>query len=472
MTGHIRHATFEGSVLVLGTGSVGQGLLPLLMRHLGLPPERVRCIGGDGRGAEIAASLGLKFEKLPLTRDNYVALLNERLAAGDFLVNASVDVSSVALMELCQQIGCLYIDTCIEPWKGAYTDHSLPAERRTNYAMRHTARELAKRYPGGHTAVVAHGANPGLVSHFIKQALIDIARETGFEADVPKSRDGWARLMQGLGIRTVHVAERDTQYSARIKQRGEFVNTWSVDGFYSEGAQPAELGWGTHEKTLPAGASTFTFGAGAAIYLDQPGALTRVRSWTPLEGSYHGFLITHNEAISTSDYYTVMENGEAAYRPTCHYAYHPCDDAILSLHELAGRNLHLQPRQRIMMDEIDTGIDELGVLLLGHARGAYWYGSRLSIQDARRLAPHNNATSLQVVAAVLGGMVWAIENPKAGIVEAEQMDYERVLEVALPYLGEMAGVYSDWTPIKGRNQLYTEAVDAEDPWQFSNVLVK
>jgi homospermidine synthase len=123
------------------------------------------------------------------------------------------------------------------------------------------------------------------------------------------------------------------------------------------------------------------------------------------------------------------------------------------------------------MTEIAKGIDELGVLLMGHAKGAYWFGSRLSIDDARRLAPHNNATSLQVTAAVLAGMVWAIENPQAGVVEADAMDHARVLEIARPYLGDVVGAYSDWTPLDGRGALFPEAVDASDPWQFKNFRV-
>ena len=118
-----------------------------------------------------------------------------------------------------------------------------------------------------------------------------------------------------------------------------------------------------------------------------------------------------------------------------------------------------------------AGIDELGVLLMGHARGAYWYGSRLSIEQARALVPHNNATSLQVTAAVLGGMVWAMENPRAGVVEADDLDHARVLEVAQPYLGDMVGAYSDWTPLLDRGGLFPEEVDAADPWQFKNFRV-
>jgi homospermidine synthase len=203
----------------------------------------------------------------------------------------------------------------------------------------------------------------------------------------------------------------------------------------------------------------------------RPGASTRVRTWTPMEGPFHGFLVTHNESISIADYYSLVEGGTVRYRPTVHYAYHPCDDAVLSLHELAGKNWTLQANKRLMMNEIAKGVDELGVLLMGHAKGAYWYGSRLSIDEARKLVPHNNATSLQVTAAVLAGVIWAIENPRAGIVEADSLDHARVLEITRPYLGEVVGVYSDWTPLQDRGRLFAEAVDAECPWQFKNFRV-
>ena len=250
------------------------------------------------------------------------------------------------------------------------------------------------------------------------------------------------------------------------------MNTWSIEGFAGEGCQPAELGWGTHERHWPADAHRHGYGCDSAIYLDRPGAATRVRSWTPLEGPYHGFLITHGEAISIADYLTVREEGRAVYRPTVHYAYHPCDDAVLSLHELAGKGWRLQrERRELGAADIEAGMDELGVLLAGHARNAYWYGSRLAIDQARALCPHNNATSLQTAAGVLGGVVWAMRHPREGIVDPEDMDFREVLDVATPYLGEMAGVFSDWTPLEGRGKLFPEDVDAGDAWQFKNVRV-
>ncbi|HEV2100611.1 MAG TPA: saccharopine dehydrogenase C-terminal domain-containing protein [Stellaceae bacterium] len=466
-----KHAVLPGRLVIVGFGSIGQGVLPLLLRHLEIRPDQITIVTAEPRGHEVAAEYGVAFVEAALTRDNYRPVLQTRLTAGDFLLNLSVDVSSTALIEFCQRSGALYLDTCIEPWPGGYTDPNLPPAARSNYALRESALALRRRYPQGSTAVITHGANPGLVSHFVKQALVDLARDSGLAAEIPATRADWARLAQRLGVKAIHIAERDTQVANIPKAPGEFVNTWSIDGFVSEGSQPAELGWGTHERHFPKDGGRHDFGSGAAIYLLRPGAGTRVRSWTPLEGPYHGFLITHGESISIADFLTLKDGGEALFRPTCHYAYHPCDDAVLSLHEFAGKNWRLQNAKRLMMDEITAGTDELGVLLMGAPKGVYWYGSRLTIEEAKRAAPHNNATSLQVTAAVLGGVVWALEHPREGVVEPEEMDFARVLEIAGPYLGEIVGVYGDWSPLDGRETLFPEDLDRDDPWQFKNIRV-
>jgi homospermidine synthase len=467
----MKHVNYQGRLVMVGFGSIGQGVLPLILRHVDMPRENITIVTAEETGRAIAAEYGIRFQVEPLTRANYRAVLAPMLKAGDFLLNLSVDVSSVALIELAHERGAFYLDTCIEPWVGGYTDPSLTPSQRSNYALRESALALASAHRGGPTAVLTHGANPGLVSHFVKEAMLNVARDTGVETKVPTTREEWAALANEAGVKVIHIAERDTQTASQPKRPGEFVNTWSIDGFVGEGSQPAELGWGTHEKHWPADARRHTFGCDSAIFLERPGASTRVRTWTPLEGPFHGFLVTHNESISIADYYTLKQGGTVRYRPTVHYAYHPCDDAVLSLHEIAGKNWSIQAHKRLLMREIVDGIDELGVLLMGHKKGAYWYGSRLSIHEARKLVPHNNATSLQVTAAVLAGVIWAIENPRAGIVEADAMDHARVLEIARPYLGEVVGVYSDWTPLQDRGRLFAEAVDAECPWQFKNFRV-
>jgi homospermidine synthase len=471
MSKHEVHVKFAGKIIMVGFGSIGQGVLPLILRHIGTSADRITIVTAEDTGQKEAEEFGVKFHKAALTRENYRQILEPLLGAGDFLLNLSVDVSSVALLQLARERGALYLDTCVEPWAGGYTDPKMTVETRSNYVMRLEALKLRNDAKNAPTAVLTHGANPGLVSHLVKQALLNIAKDTGVQTAVPASRAAWAKLAQTLGIKVIHIAERDTQVANVPKQPNEFVNTWSVDGFVSEGAQPAELGWGTHEKHFPVDGGRHKQGSGCAIYLNRPGASTRVRTWTPQAGHFHGFLITHSEAISLADYYTVMDGDRVAYRPTSHYAYHPSDNAVLSVHEFAGRNWHLQDRKRIMMAEITQGIDELGVLLAGHAKNAYWYGSQLSIAEARQLAPYNSATSLQVTSAALAGMIWAMENPNRGVVEPDDMDYQRPLQICLPYLGTVVGKYTDWTPLHQRGELFAEDLDTSDPWQFKNVRV-
>lgn len=469
-TAHHRQA-FAGRIILLGFGCIGQGVLPLLLRHLAVRPAQIEILAGDAEGSDQALQAGVAHRVQPIDADNYRAVLAPLLEPGDFLLNLTVDVSSVALIGLCRERGALYLDACIEPWAGGYVDRRLPAALRSNYALREAA--LALRRPGvaDPTAVLAHGANPGLVSHLLKMALLELAAGQGMHLVAPASRQEWGKLARALGVRVIHIAERDWQVDRQRKVPDEFVNTWSVPGFVSEALQPAELGWGSHERHFPADARRHTAGCLAAIYLERPGAATRVRSWTPLAGPYHGFLITHGEAISIADYFSLGTGEAPAYRPTVLYAYHPCDDTVLSLDELAGRNWQLQPRSRLLRDGLLCGVDELGVLLLGEAFGAYWYGSRLAVEQARALCPPNTPTSLQVTAAVTAGMIWAIRNPRCGVVEPDDMPFAEVLDFCRPYLGEVVGVYDDWTPLEGRGRLFDEDLDLDDPWQFKNFRV-
>jgi homospermidine synthase len=472
------YGEITGPIVMIGFGSIGRGTLPLIERHFKFDKSRMVVIDPRDDDRKLLDERGITFVQEAVTKKNYKKLLTPLLTAGGgqgFCVNLSVDTSSLELMKLCRKLKVLYIDTVVEPWPGFYFDAKADNATRTNYALRETVVEEKAKSPGGSTAISCCGANPGMVSWFVKQALVDLATDLGLDFAVPEQgdREAWAKLMKKTGVKGIHIAERDTQRTKKPKPLDVFWNTWSVEGFLSEGMQPAELGWGTHEKRMPKNGKKQKTGSKAAIYLEQPGANTRVRSWCPTPGPQYGFLVTHNEAISVADYFTVRKKGKVTYRPTCHYAYHPCNDAVLSLHELFGRAGKMQPVHHVLDEnELVDGIDELGVLIYGHKKNAYWYGSQLSLEQARGLAPYQNATGLQVTSAVLAGMVWALENPKAGIVEADEMDFRRCLEVQMPYLGPVKGYYTDWTPLDGRPGLFPEDIDESDPWQFTNILVR
>ena len=144
---HKVYVEFPGRILIVGFGSIGQGVLPLLLRHIGISPDRITIVTAADRGREEAEEYGIKFVKEPLTRENYRRILTPLVGRGDFVLNVSVEVSSIALIKLCWERGAMYLDTCIEPWPGGYTDPTVPAARRTNYALARGSFGAAPRKP-------------------------------------------------------------------------------------------------------------------------------------------------------------------------------------------------------------------------------------------------------------------------------------------------------------------------------------
>ena len=262
------------------------------------------------------------------------------------------------------------------------------------------------------------------------------------------------------------------------------MNTWSVEGFYEEGVAPAELGWGTHEKRLPPNAYVHRgFGPRNQICMAQPGMETWVRSWVPC-GETAGMVIRHGEAFTMSDHLTVWgddgADGDPVYRPTVHYAYCPADVAIASVHELRMRCWDMQPRQRILNDEIVDGEDQLGVLLLGHDYTGWWTGSLLSIDEARALVPGQNATTLQVAASIVGRRHVDDRPTRRPACECPtSCRGSPCSRWPASTSARATPVPIDWTPLKARGALdlfprfgdVADGLDLDDPWQFGNFLV-
>ena len=326
-----------------------------------------------------------------MTKDNYRDLLTPLLTAGGgqgFCVNLSVDTSSLDIMELCRELGALYIDTVVEPWLGFYFD----PQARTGGALElraardHRSPARRKRPGGDHRGLLLRRQSRHGV--LVRQAGAAQCRRR-YSASSSRSRrrarNGRASTQQRRRQGHPYRRARHPARQATRSRMDVFVNTWSVEGFVSEGMQPAELGWGTHEKWMPANARKHKTGCGAAIYLMQPGANTRVRSWTPTAQAQYGFLVTHNEfdldrrllhAAATA---ARSSTGRPATTPITRATTRCCRCTSCSAAPASGRSTSTSSTRH----EIVDGIDELGVLLYGHEKNAYWYGSQLSIEETR-----------------------------------------------------------------------------------------
>ncbi len=477
---------FQGKILVIGCGSVSQCALPLILKLIGASPKKITIMDPVDNRARVKSVLdqGVDYVFERIVKDNYKTLLSKYVGSGDLVIDLAYDIDCCAILQWCHDNNVLYINTSVELWHPYQGAEGKLAAELTLYAGHMAMQKTMKSWknPKGATVIMDHGANPGLVSHFTKQALIEIAEKIleKKSKDLRKTKlemalrdQNFPYLAQLEGVKTIHISERDTQITNRPKEVNEFVNTWSIIGFYEEGVAPAELGWGTHERYIPKGAMFHKEGPKNQICLRTKGINTWVRSWVPC-GEITGMVIRHGEAFSISDRLTIWEGRKAIYRPTVHYAYCPADVAINSIHELEMRQFELQERQRILNDEITSGRDELGCLLMGHDFNSWWIGSLLDIEEARRLAPNQNATTLQVAISAVAAAMWAIENPNEGFCLPDDLPYDEILKISKPYLGSFVSQAVDWTPLKDRkNQFldYGAKIPKEkDVWQFTTFL--
>ncbi len=431
-------------IVIVGFGNLGQAIQPLLKKefpdYVVLAFDRESC----AQRLRVAKEMQVEFHLLAIDQDNYHSALAPFLSEGSYLLNLAVEVSSIDLISLAQAHQAFYFDAGIEPW--AYHSEA-DAFMTSNYELREQVLAYAKQCQGRSTAVIAQGANPGFVSVLVKCALEKMA-QTHIPDSLPATMEAadWGKLAQRLGVRVIQISECDTQVSSLRAEPGEFVNTWSVDGLITEALQSAEAGWGTHERLLPEGASTHTHGCQAALMFNRPGANLAVRSWSPNRLEFEGFLITHNEAISIADFLTVGEPGQAQYRPTVYYAYRPCDETVNAMKLIANGSDEQVRARRVAKDDVISGMDELGVFLLSDTYPSVWFGSNLSIGRTRAIAPYNNATSLQVVASIVGAMKWVASHPNLGIIESEDLDHHAMYQAVAPYWGPMLYEQTDWRP--------------------------
>jgi homospermidine synthase len=478
---------FNGKILVIGYGAVSRCTLPLIFKLMDVDPSKVTVMDFAPVTLDGIEEHGVTFVREKIERAAMGKQLAKYVGKSDMIIDLAWNIGAIDILQWCHEHDVLYVNTSVELWDPYDGSANKPPTERTLYVRQMALRKMIAGWksPKGATAVLEHGANPGLVSHFTKQALEDIAdkwlaehsKETERREAIQIARQSrkYNQLAYELGVKVIHVSERDTQISNQPKRVNEFVNTWSIEGFFEEGIAPAEMGWGTHEKCLPPRAHTHRSGPGNQICLANFGCRTWVRSWVPA-GEIVGMVIRHGEAFSISDYLTVWDGDRPLYRPTVHYAYCPCDAAIVSLHELHMRNFALQPDLRIMNDEITQGEDQLGCLLMGHDYKSWWIGSLLDIHESRNLVPHQNATTVQVAISVVAAALWMIENPREGVCLPDQLPHEFILQIAKQYLGRFVSRPVNWTPLKNYDKAFAHygmpKPPPEDLWQFTTFLTR
>jgi homospermidine synthase len=259
-------------LLVIGCGSVSQCTLPLLIDFFLLKKQinSITIIDAIDQRARIEQYLlrynQIKYQQELITKTNYEEIFGKYLCQGDILLDLAYNLETRCLLKWCHDHQICYVNTSVELWHPFGEAYKNDPRLLTLYHRQMQLLDMQnddKWNKNGPTAILDHGCNPGLVSHFVKRALIDMTQyilKQGEHFISINERDqlenelnikNYPQLAYLLGIKTIHISERDTQLTKDPKKVNEFVNTWSIEGLAEEGVAPAEMGWGTHERNLP-----------------------------------------------------------------------------------------------------------------------------------------------------------------------------------------------------------------------------
>lgn len=428
--------SFDGTFVLLGFGSIGNAGLDVIFDHIELDPTRFFVVSESFDRVEHHQDHGVSFVERSITAQNLDEVLGRFFDDGSgILVNASVNICSKALIEFCQRRDILYVDTSFEIWAGLVGSDDMI----NNGGRFSDIQEAKKRFAGGASAITCHGANPGIVSHFAKRLVTMLGQEElGTDFTPPQSQTDWAELAQRLGITSVIITEMDNQRPDKPHTEKMALNTWSIYGLLEEASEKICVPYGTHEPVNDTIAPC-VFDASGVRYLeaDTRSAFYHTLGYSPTFGVFSGMVIPHVEAFTIANFLSLREGEAQLYQPTSYFCYQPCPAALETVTNASHNDWHPDGPTRVMLEEIDSGVDSLGVMIFRNTTDeVVWYGSEVTTEIARGYTT-TNATSLQVIAGLISSILYVMANPREGLLEPEDLDTDFILDIAEPYLGKV-----------------------------------
>jgi len=461
---------YENKIYLIGFGAIGKALLYILLKILDINKKNITIFEYDKTKTSFDPDIKLTYTKF--TKNNYKELL-KHLSKDDIIIDCAYEICTADIIELCNNVGAKHINSCIQEWTGERTlsDKHIGVVNKNN--------ELKNKDKFNYSCLASMGCNPGNVSLWTKIGLHKIAKEKGIKYDDMS----YGELAHKLGVQTIHISERDTQTTPKVKNINEYCNTWAGDGvsFIEEAFNSCELSVGTHEsiyinttayqvnklvnipdilcnldnKTNSLQKNWYGNMINGYLTLDKKGAYVFAQSYLPYYGRYIGNIICHDEAYTIGNSLTLYEDDKIKYKPSVYYVYHPVNEAFMSIHEVKERN-KLQDNCRLLTSEITSGNDILGLTFYLEDKSVYWIGSLLDINESRVIFNNEcdsfiNATICQVVGGYLSGILYLIKQKEySGLIFPDDLPHIECMKIILPFLGDFIFTkckftLDDWT---------------------------
>jgi homospermidine synthase len=461
-----KSVNFNNKIVIIGYGAIGTALLPLLIKIVNLNLNNIFIIDKNN-----SRFLNCNFEvnkiHVELLKDNTKTILidNIKLKQDDIIIDCSYEINTNYMFTLCSEYGISYINSAVEVW----SKKELLQEKDFTFYQRIKSLENQNILVNNkkNNFIISLGCNPGNVNIWTLFALYKINKKNN-----NLQFDSYADLANKMGLRVIHISEKDSQITTKPKDINEYVNTWSSDAvsWYDEAFSFLEISWGTHEKKLPLNINK-ELSNEYQLILDGEGFNSYAYSYTPINKNLVGMLIRHEECFTIAKKLTLKnEKNEIVYKPSCYYVYKPCDSSLASTREVLDNYRKYQEKKRLLTDDIIKGYDELGCTLFFENGDIYWFGSLLDIDEARLIYDNEynniiNATILQVVCGYLGGIIYLIKQIEKkeyfGLLKPEDLPIKEFVKLTKPFLGPF-GLYKvdDWTV----------ETNPQNKWQFNDFI--
>jgi len=428
-------------LVIIGFGAVGKTLSAIMMKKKnslnGIPILIIepKDIADSAIYKKLCKKYKVKHVKDKITKLNYIELFDKHVKKNAIVIDVAWRIDSTSMVQLCQNKQCLYLNTALDDWDQANI-HLIELEKRVVDGVKYKNNEPHM------TALLDHGMNPGLVSHFVKHVLKTLADRSKDEKLIKLYKDNkYNYLAKALGLTLIQIAERDCQETDKLSTESEFYNTWSIIGLLDESTMNAEISWGTHEKQIPVDSDTSKLGDFCQIYMPLTGFQLRTTSYEPEGKALSGYCIPHAECYTIARYLQIKDKKDnTTYRPTVYYSYLIPDTAKLLCHyaDYCLDDKGLPKNEHVLgSGEIKDGYDSVGCLLFFENGKRYWVGSVMHNTIAQKFNKEINVTCMQVGISILAAIEWMLQNPYEGIVDPEYVDTHFILSFCKDWLGKL-----------------------------------
>jgi homospermidine synthase len=465
-------------VILLGCGAVGKCVLYYMPRFLNVKYENVYIVDKlaseqDFPAVQKCIKKGANFIHFTITSKNIEKLFKDiiKTSPGDVVIDLSTRTDCYNIFKATRKHCLHYLNTSTEevadptkmpPKCTSPVDHTIWLQHMILYDIAHKT----QRYEPP-TSILEFGMNPGLISIFVKQGILDIAKhvlqnKSSIGPTERKEIEGMIRrrdyraIAHKFLIRTVHCSEIDTQVPNEPIPPTRFVNTWSCLGLIDEAFEPAEVSMGSHEKRVPFKKANMHEVVDNLVAIDKPSHSIKFKSYVPKklqeDGEVEfteitGVCIHHSENISLNRYLATDD-----WAPTIHYVYKFSPHTEKMFKEKTHKELMemtKDPRHWKVMNMWDDkleGYDNVGACFLleenpitGEKKPwAFWTGSILSTDYTKNVLkdPYFGPTVIQVMAGVLSAISYALRHPTKGMIFSEDVSEAYILRRAKKYLGK------------------------------------